>query len=315
MRVLVAGREGQVARALLRRLGADGHQVAALEPPELDLTSRDSIAAAVAAARPDLVINAAAYTAVDRAEDQEALAHAVNRDGAGWLAAEAASVGAALIHFSTDYVFDGRGGAPYRETDAPNPLGVYGRSKEAGERATFAANPRSVVLRTAWVCSPDGANFVRTMIRLAAERDEIRVVADQHGAPTFAADLAEACARMAPRLLAAGAGDPAFGLFHLTGAPHTSWHGFAEAILDGAAARGQRRVAEAELEGDAGRIGGATPGLGRNRARLTLSQRSAGMDEPGGARGAGVLAGGAASAFLVGMRRSPERLLSRGGGV
>jgi dTDP-4-dehydrorhamnose reductase len=241
MRVLIAGREGQVARALLARLGGAGHEVTALEPPALDLTSRASIAAAVAATRPELVVNAAAYTAVDRAEDQAELAFAVNRDGAGWLAAEAAAAGAPFIHFSTDYVFDGAGGAPYRETDAPNPLGVYGRSKEEGERAVLAANPRAVVLRTAWVCSPDGANFVKTMLRLAAEREELRVVADQHGAPTFAADLAEACARMAPRLLAAAPGDAAFGLFHLTGAPHATWHDFAEAILDGAALRGHRR--------------------------------------------------------------------------
>jgi dTDP-4-dehydrorhamnose reductase len=241
MRVLVAGREGQVARALLARLLPEGHEVTALEPPELDLTSRESIAGAMRAARPDLVVNAAAYTAVDRAEDQAELAFAVNRDGAAWLAAAAAEAGAPFVHFSTDYVFDGLKGSPYVETDRTNPLGVYGRSKEEGERAVLAANPRSVVLRTAWVCSPDGANFVKTMLRLAAERDELRVVADQHGAPTFAADLAEAVARMAPRLLASAPGDEAYGLFHLSGAPHTTWHGFTDAILDGAAARGRKR--------------------------------------------------------------------------
>jgi dTDP-4-dehydrorhamnose reductase len=239
MRVLIAGREGQVARALVRRL--DGHEVTALEPPELDLTDDASVAAAMASARPDLVVNAAAYTAVDKAEDQEALAFAVNCAGAARLASAAAARGAPFVHFSTDYVFDGRKGAPYVETDAPSPLGVYGRSKEEGERAVLAANPRSVVLRTAWVCSPDGANFVKTMLRLASERDELRVVADQHGAPTFAADLADAVARMAPRLLAAPAGDAGFGLFHLTGTPHTTWHGFAEAIVAQAAQRGHRR--------------------------------------------------------------------------
>lgn len=239
MRVLVAGREGQVARALLARLAPEGHAVVALEPPELDLTSRDSIAAAMRDARPELVINAAAYTAVDKAEDQPDIAYAVNRDGAAWLAEAAAAAGAPFVHFSTDYVFDGRKGAPYLESDAPSPLGVYGASKEAGERAVLAANPRSVVLRTAWVCSPDGANFVKTMLRLAADRPELRVVADQHGAPTFAADLADAVARMAPRLLAAPAGDAAFGLFHLSGAPHTTWHGFTAEILAQAAARGR----------------------------------------------------------------------------
>lgn len=241
MRILVAGREGQVARALLARLVPDGHQVTALEPPELDLTDHATIAAAVSAAAPDLVVNAAAYTAVDRAEDQPDLARAVNCTGAAWLAEAAAARGAPFVHFSTDYVFDGRKGTPYVETDAPSPLGAYGATKEEGERAVLAANPRSVVLRTAWVCSADGANFLKTMLRLAKEREELRVVADQHGAPTFAADLAEAVARMAPRLLAAPAGDAAFGLFHLSGAPHTTWHGFTAEILEQAARRGHPR--------------------------------------------------------------------------
>jgi dTDP-4-dehydrorhamnose reductase len=241
MRVLLAGREGQVARALLARLGEAGHAVTALDLPEFDLTDRASIAAGVERAAPDLVVNAAAYTAVDRAEDQPDLAHAVNATGAGWLAEAAAARGVPFVHFSTDYVFDGAKGAPYVETDPPHPLGVYGASKAEGERLVLAANPRSVVLRTAWVCSPDGANFVKTMLRLAKEREEIRVVADQHGAPTFAADLADAVARMAPRLIAATAGDAAFGLFHLSGAPHTTWHGFTEAILEQAALRGHPR--------------------------------------------------------------------------
>jgi dTDP-4-dehydrorhamnose reductase len=241
MRVLVAGRDGQLARALVPRLLPDGHRVVALEPPDLDLTDRASIAKAMDATAPDLVVNAAAYTAVDRAEDQPDVAQAVNATGAGWLAEAAAARGAPFVHVSTDYVFDGLKAAPYVETDATNPLGVYGATKEAGERAVLAANPRSVVIRTAWVCSADGANFVKTMLRLAKERDELRVVADQHGAPTFAADLADAVARMAPRLLAAAAGDAAFGLFHLSGAPHTTWHGFTAEILDQAALRGHPR--------------------------------------------------------------------------
>lgn len=240
MRIFVAGRVGQVACALLRALEPEGHTVVALEPPELDLTDRASIAAALSAARPDLVVNAAAYTAVDKAEDDTALAYAVNRDGAGWLAEEAARLGAPFVHFSTDYVFDGAGGAPYAEDAPTSPLGVYGRSKREGEEAVLAANPRSVILRTAWVCSADGNNFVKTMLRLAATRDELGVVADQHGAPTFAADLAEAVRAMAPHLVQAPAGDARFGLFHLTGTPHTSWHGFAEAIFAGAAARGHK---------------------------------------------------------------------------
>jgi dTDP-4-dehydrorhamnose reductase len=238
MRALVAGREGQLARALRERLPRDGHAVTALEPPEFDITDRASIAAALDKAAPALVVNAAAYTAVDRAEDEPDLAMAINRDGAVWLAEAAVARGLPFIHLSTDYVFDGTKGAPYVEEDAPNPLGVYGLTKLEGERAVLAANPRSLVLRTAWVCSPHGANFVKTMLRLAAERPALRVVADQQGAPTFADDLADAIARLAPRMAAAPSGDPGFGLFHLTGAPHTSWHGFAAAILDGAARRG-----------------------------------------------------------------------------
>jgi len=236
MRVLVAGREGQLARALAAAFGAAGHAVTALEPPALDLTDRASLAAALRG-EPDLVINAAAYTAVDRAEDEPALARAVNATGAGWLAEAAAAHGVPLIHVSTDYVFDGTKGAPYGEADAPNPLGTYGASKAEGERLVLAAHPRATVIRTAWVCSKDGSNFVRTMLRLAQEREELRVVADQQGAPSFADDLAAAMLRMAPRLLA-GEG---CGLFHLTGAPHTTWHGFAAAILDAAASRGHPR--------------------------------------------------------------------------
>lgn len=236
MRILIAGREGQLARALIARLA--GHEITALEPPALDLTSRDSIFAAIAAAQPAFVINAAAYTAVDRAEDDVALARAVNATGAGWLAEAAAERGAPFVHVSTDYVFAGDKGAPYVETDPVAPLGVYGATKEEGERLVLAANPRSAVIRTAWVCSPDGANFVKTMLRLAQERDEIRVVADQQGAPTFAADLADAIAGMIPRLMVAKLGDEAFGIFHLSGAPHTTWHGFTAEILAQAAKRG-----------------------------------------------------------------------------
>lgn len=236
MRVLVAGRNGQVARAMIARLG----NAVALGPPELDLTDRASILRGVESTAPDLVVNAAAYTAVDNAEEQPELAQAVNATGAAWFAEAAAARGIPFVHFSTDYVFDGLKGSPYIESDSVNPLGVYGATKLAGERAVLAANPRSVVLRTAWVCSTDGANFVKTMLRLAKERDEIRVVVDQQGAPTFAADLADAVAQIAPRLVTSVIGDAAFGLFHLSGAPHTTWHGFAMEIMEQAAARGHR---------------------------------------------------------------------------
>ncbi len=239
MRLLVIGRTGQIATELLPRLAAAGHAALALEPPEFDLTRAEHVAAAFAEHRPEAVVNCAAYTAVDRAEDEPALAHAVNATGPRLLGEAAARAGVPVLHYSTDYVFDGSKPEPYAETDEPNPVGVYGASKLAGEQALHAAQPRSATLRTAWVCSPHGGNFVKTMLRLGREREELRVVADQHGAPTFAADLAEAAVALLPRLAAAPAGDPVFGITHLTGAPYTTWHGFAEAIFAGAARRGQ----------------------------------------------------------------------------
>lgn len=240
MRVLVAGRRGQLATALIERLPRDGHEVVALGRPDLDLTERDSILRVIGDTNPDAVVNAAAYTAVDRAEEDRDLAFAVNTIGPAMLAAACAGRDLPFLHLSTDYVFSGEGGAPYDEEAEPAPLGTYGASKLAGERAAMAANPRTAVIRTAWLCGPDGSNFVKTMLRLGEEREAVSVVADQRGAPTFAADLADAIALMLPRLVAAPAGDAGFGIFHLTGAPHTTWHGFAEAIFEGAAARGRK---------------------------------------------------------------------------
>jgi dTDP-4-dehydrorhamnose reductase len=241
-RVLVAGRDGQLARALAPAFAGAGWAVAAWGRAEgLDLAGpAGAIADAVRAEAPDLVVNAAAYTAVDRAETEPAAAMAVNRDGAAALAAAAAALGVPVLHVSTDYVFDGAKGEPYAEDDAPAPTGAYGRSKLEGERAVLAANPRSTVLRTSWVVSATGQNFLRTMLRLAETRDEVAVVDDQRGAPTFAADLAAAIVRVAPRLAGSPAGDEAFGVFHLSGAPDTTWHGFAAAVFAGIAARGHR---------------------------------------------------------------------------
>jgi len=239
MRVLVIGRTGQIATELLPRLAAAGHESLALEPPEFDLTDAAQVAAAFARATPDAVVNCAAYTAVDRAEEHRTLAFAVNATGPRLLGEAAARAGVPVIHYSTDYVFDGRKDAPYTEADSPDPVGAYGASKLAGELLLHLAQPRSVTLRTAWVCSPHGGNFVKTMLRLGRERPELRVVADQHGAPTFAADLAAAAVAVLPRLVAAPAGDPVFGITHLTGAPYTTWHGFAAAIFEAAARRGQ----------------------------------------------------------------------------
>ena len=227
MRVLVAGRTGQLATELLRRLPQAGHAVVAMEAPELDLTDRDSILRAMEAAAPDAVVNAAAYTAVDGAETQRDLAFAVNTIGAAMLASASAARGLPLIHLSTDYVFAGNGGAPYDEDAEPGPIGVYGASKLGGERAALAANPRTAILRTAWLCSPHGANFVKTMLRLARERDELTVVEDQVGGPTPAAALADACLRIAAGLRE---GAPT-GTYHLAGTPDTSWATFAAEIL------------------------------------------------------------------------------------
>jgi len=239
MRLLVIGRTGQIATELLPRLASAGHEGVALEPPEFDMTNAAQVAAAFERHRPEAVVNCAAYTAVDKAEDEPGLAYAVNATGPKLLGEAAARVGIPVVHYSTDYVFDGSKPEPYTEADPPNPVGVYGASKLAGEQALHAAQPRSATLRTAWVCSPHGGNFVKTMLRLGREREELRVVADQHGAPTFAADLAAAAVALLPRLAAAPAGDPVFGITHLTGAPYTTWHGFADAILAGAARRGQ----------------------------------------------------------------------------
>ncbi|HYZ31572.1 MAG TPA: dTDP-4-dehydrorhamnose reductase [Crenalkalicoccus sp.] len=240
-RVLIAGREGQLAHALLPAFEEAGWDAVALGRPNLDLAGPASgILEVVRTLRPLVVVNAAAWTAVDRAEDAPDAAMAVNRDGAAVLATAAAACGAAMVHVSTDYVFDGTKGVPYTEEDAVAPLGVYGRSKLEGEWAVLDANPRAAVLRTSWVCSATGQNFLRTMLRLAQQREEVSVVADQRGAPSFAEDLAAAILHMGGNLVDSGPGAPGFGIFHLAGAPDTTWHSFAMAIFEGAARRGQR---------------------------------------------------------------------------
>lgn len=237
-RAVIIGGQGQIARSLVERLSARNIETISLARPHFDLADSASLVRAIIAAVPDIVINPAAYTAVDRAEDEAGLAMAVNRDGAAAVAEAAATAGVPVVHFSTDYVFDGAKDLPYVETDATGPLNVYGRSKLAGEIAVAAANPRHLILRTSWVCSPYGSNFVRTMLRLAGERREVRVVADQRGVPTFAADIAEAVATLAPGLCGAGEDDPRFGIYHLTSRGKTTWHGLAAAIFAEAARRG-----------------------------------------------------------------------------
>ncbi|KQV01153.1 dTDP-4-dehydrorhamnose reductase [Mesorhizobium sp. Root102] len=232
MRLVVTGREGQVAASLVEAGQARaGVEIIAIGRPELDLARPDTVIEAIAAAKPDIVVSAAAYTAVDQAEDEPDLAFAVNAVGAGKVAQAARRLGVPVIHLSTDYVFDGSAAGAYVETDATAPAGVYGASKLAGEQAVASANPRHLILRTAWVYSPFGRNFVKTMLRLAADRDEIAVVADQWGNPTSALDIADAILHAAT-MLHDDKNFPAFGVYHLAGTGEANWSGFARHILD-----------------------------------------------------------------------------------
>ena len=241
MRLIVTGIQGQVVTSLIERAAAQDIEIQAIGRPELDLSDPDSIARRLDAARADVVINAAAYTAVDKAESEEAVATRINGAGPGLVAAAARRMGAPVIHISTDYVFDGTLDRPYDEHDAPAPVGAYGRSKLAGEIAVAAANPEHVILRTAWVYSPFGANFVKTMLRLGQTRDEVRVVADQRGGPTSALDIADAVLLIAHRMLAAP-GPEKYGVFHMTGGGEASWAEFAQAVFAEAQALGRPPV-------------------------------------------------------------------------
>ena len=234
--VLVVGRSGQLARSI-SACAWSGLDVVCLGSDEMDLARPDAIASRLDAYAPALVVNAGAYTAVDKAEDDERAAFAVNRDGPAALASACARAGIPLIHVSTDYVFDGTKSGAYREDDAVAPLGVYGASKLAGEEAVRSACPRHVILRTSWVYSPYGSNFLKTMLRLAESRDEVSVVSDQFGCPTYAPDLADAIGAVAPRLLA---GEEICGTFHAAGCEATNWHDFAAGIFAEAASRGMK---------------------------------------------------------------------------
>lgn len=236
-RVLVTGATGQVGFELKRSLAGLAH-VVALDRAQLNLAKPAAIGPALDALQPDLIINPAAYTAVDRAESEPELARAVNAVAPGELARWAAAHGAWMVHYSTDYVFDGTKQGAWTEDDTPNPQSVYGRTKLAGEDAVRAANPRHIILRTSWVYGAHGANFLKTMLRLAAERDALSVVADQVGAPTGAALIADISTRFAARLLGRDAADAAPGTYHLAAAGEASWYDYARHVVAGAAARG-----------------------------------------------------------------------------
>jgi len=235
MRILLTGTSGQVGGELAKLLPAHG-DVVAMDRAALDLADADAVAAAMRAAKPDIVVNAGAYTAVDLAERERDLAFAVNARAPQILAEEARRTGAVLVHYSTDYVFDGRATQPYREDDATAPLGVYGRSKLAGERALRDSGCDHLILRTAWVYAARGHNFLRTMLRLAGEREQLRIVADQRGAPTSARLIAAATALALLRQL--DSGRTLGGTYHLSAGGVCTWYDFALALLQRAAAAG-----------------------------------------------------------------------------
>jgi dTDP-4-dehydrorhamnose reductase len=243
MRIYVIGGQGQIARSLREAATRDNDiNFGCAERPDVDLLRPASIAQALTEFRPDIVVNPAAYTAVDKAESEPDQAFALNRNGARVVAAAAADQGVPIIHLSTDYVFDGTKDAPYVESDPVNPRSVYGRSKREGELAVAAANPQHIVLRTSWVYAPFGTNFVRTMLRLAAERDSLRVVDDQIGCPTYAPDIAAAAIAIAKKVIAEGWDSKFAGVTHLAGPDALTWYAFANDIVRGAMLRGGRSV-------------------------------------------------------------------------
>ena len=235
-RILITGGSGQVGHCLKAQLEGCA-ELSVPDSSALNIADRRSVRQAVETFRPDYIINAAAYTAVDKAENDAERAFAVNRDGARHLAEAAEAAGAAMLHISTDYVFDGVGGAPYDEAAPTAPQNIYGASKLAGEQAVLAACRRAVVMRASWVCGAHGQNFVKTMLRLGRERDSLGIVTDQYGAPTAAADIAAALItivrRHTPEQLAERA-----GIYHYCGSPYASWFEFAETIFAEAAAQG-----------------------------------------------------------------------------
>jgi dTDP-4-dehydrorhamnose reductase len=235
MRVLVCGHNGQVAQALKTQLAGLG-EVHLLGRDQLDLAQPEALREPLRQLAPGLIINAAAYTAVDQAETEPDTAFAINAQAPGVLAEEALRLGAPLIHYSTDYVFDGEKATPYNEQDVPNPLGVYGRSKLAGEQAIAAVGGAHLILRTSWVYSLHGRNFLLTMQRLLQEKPQLRVVDDQIGAPTWATTIALSTRVLIERWQAGRAG--AWGTYHLAAQGQTSWFGFAQAIGEQLKARG-----------------------------------------------------------------------------
>ncbi len=231
-RIFVAGSSGQVALSLKEAAEQAGITLTTAGRPDCDLTNPEGMKEAITAFKPTAIVNAAAYTAVDAAEDNEAIATAINADGPAALAKIAADLSVPFIHISTDYVFDGTKDGAYVETDTVAPSGAYGRSKLAGEIAVMKANPESIILRTAWVYSPFGKNFLKTMLMLASNRDELGIVGDQYGNPSYAPDIADAILEVIKCIKAADTLSDFAGIYHLAGTGDTNWHGFASAIFN-----------------------------------------------------------------------------------
>jgi dTDP-4-dehydrorhamnose reductase len=238
MKILLIGKNGQVGWELHRSLSPLG-EVVALDHPEVDLGKPDSLPALVRQVKPQVIVNAAAYTAVDKAESEMEVASRVNGDSVGVLAREAAAIGAWMVHYSTDYVFDGTGTRPWTEQDATNPVNVYGRSKLLGEQQLAASGCRHLLFRTSWVYASRGHNFVRTILKLAAERESLRVIADQFGVPTPAELLADVTALAIRQVRSAGsAGEASAGIYHLAPRGEATWHAIAVAAVEAALAAG-----------------------------------------------------------------------------
>jgi dTDP-4-dehydrorhamnose reductase len=239
MKILLTGKYGQLGFELQRALAPLG-DVVAVDQSDCNLADADAIRALVRQVAPDVIVNPAAYTAVDKAESEQSLAFAVNNEAARILGEEGALLGAMVLHYSTDYVFDGSKDGAYTEADVTNPQSVYGRSKRDGELALAAANPRHLILRTSWVVGAHGGNFAKTMLRLAGERDRLSVVADQYGAPTSAALLADLSAHLVRQYARKGGDEFPYGLYHVAAAGETSWYEYARFVIAEALAAGKQ---------------------------------------------------------------------------